>query len=106
MDGRAAPVTAYDRTDTTLIATGTLATTDNQIDSTTGTVKLRAIFPNTDKRCSRSNSSTRICWCRRCRAWCVAPQAAVQQGAPGSFVYLVKPDNTVAVQVVKTGVDG
>ena len=97
-------VTAYDRSDTTLIATGTLATTDNQIDNTTGTVKLRAMFPNTDYKLFPQqfvNAHLRV---QVLKDAVEAPQAAVQQGAPGSFVYLVKPDNTVAVQVVKTGV--
>ena len=48
MAAGALQVQAYDRTNTKLIATGTLATTDNQIDATTGTVKLRAMFPNPD----------------------------------------------------------
>ncbi len=98
------PVTAYDRTDTTLVATGTLATTDNQIDTTTGTVKLRAMFPNTDNRLFPQQFVNAHLLVQTLKGVVVAPQAAVQQGAPGTFVYLVKPDNTVGIQVVKTGV--
>ena len=98
------PVMAYDRTNTKLIATGTLATTDNQIDSTTGTLKLRAMFNNADNALFPQafvNARLRV---RTIKDAVVAPQAAVQHGAPGDFVYLVKPDDTVAVQVVKLGV--
>ena len=97
-------VTAYDRTNTKLIATGTLATTDNQIDNTTGTVKLRALFPNTDYALFPQqfvNARLRV---RTITGAIVAPAAAIQHGAPGDFVYLVKPDNTVGIQVVKLGV--
>jgi multidrug efflux system membrane fusion protein len=97
-------VTAYDRTNSKLIATGTLATTDNQIDSTTGTVKLRAMFPNTDNALFPQQFVNARLLLETRKNVVVAPQAAVQQGAPGSFVYLVQPDNTVHVQVVKTGV--
>jgi multidrug efflux system membrane fusion protein len=97
-------VTAYDRTDTTLIATGTLATIDNEIDDTTGTVKLRAMFPNTDNKLFPQQFVNAHLLLQTLKGVVIAPQAAIQQGAPGSFVYLVKPDNTVAIQVVKTGV--
>jgi multidrug efflux system membrane fusion protein len=96
-------VTVYDRTDTKLIATGTLATTDNQIDNTTGTVKLRAIFPNTDNALFPQQFVNAHLLVETLKGVVIAPQAAVQTGAPGSFVYLAKPDNTVSIQVVKTG---
>ena len=97
-------VGAFDRSDTNQIATGTLATTDNQIDNTTGTVKLRAMFPNTDNALFPQAFVNAHLKVQTLQGVVVAPQAAVQQGAPGSFVYLVKPDNTVGVQVVKTGI--
>ena len=104
MTDGALQVTAYDRTDTTVVATGTLATTDNQIDTTTGTVKLRAMFPNTDNALFPQQFVNAHLLVQTLKGVVVAPQAAVQQGAPGSFVYLVKPDDTVGIQVVKTGV--
>ncbi len=97
-------VTAYDRANQKLIATGTLATTDNEIDNTTGTGKPRATFPNTDNALFPQqfvNARLRV---QTLKGVVVAPQAAVQHGAPGDFVYLVKPDHTVGIQVVKTGV--
>jgi multidrug efflux system membrane fusion protein len=104
MNAGTLPVTAYDRTDTTLIATGSLATTDNQIDATTGTVKLRAMFPNTDNKLFPQQFVNAHLLVQTLKGVVIAPQAAIQQGAPGNFVYLVKPDNTVGIQVVKTGV--
>ena len=98
------PVAAYDRTDSKLIATGTLATTDNQIDPTTGTVRLRAMFPNADNALFPQQFVNAHLQVRALRGVVVAPQASIQHGAPGDFVYLAKPDNTVAIQVVKTGV--
>jgi multidrug efflux system membrane fusion protein len=97
-------VAAYDRTDTKLIATGVLATTDNQIDATTGTVRLRAMFPNTDNALFPQQFVNAHLQVRTLRGVVVAPRASIQHGAPGDFVYLVKPDNTVGIQVVKTGV--
>ena len=103
---KAGPLTAqaYDRTNTRLIATGTLASTDNQIDSSTGTLKLRALFPNGDEKLFPQQFVNVRLILRRLTGVVVVPVAAVQHGAPGDFVYLVKQDNTVAVQVVKTGV--
>ncbi len=102
MQGRTLTVTAYDRADAKLIATGTLATTDNQIDNTTGTVELRAIFPNADNKLFPQqfvNAHLLL----QTLSGVVAPQAAVQHGAPGDFVYVAKPNGTAAMQVVKTG---
>ncbi len=105
-EAKAGPLTAqaYDRTNTMLIATGTLASTDNQIDSSTGTLKLRAMFPNQDETLFPQAFVNIRLIVRKLTGVVVVPQAAVQHGAPGDFVYLVKPDNTVAVQVIKTGV--
>ena len=61
--GKALAVEAYDRTNTKLMAKGKLITVDNQIDTVTGTVKLRAQFDNSERRAlSQSSSSTRACW--------------------------------------------
>ena len=97
-------VTAYNRADTKLISTGTLATDDNQIDNTTGTVKLRAMFANADNALFPQEFVNAHLLLQTLRGVVVAPQAAVQHGAPGDFVYLVKPDSTVAIQKVKLGV--
>ena len=97
------PVQAFDRANTQLIATGDLLTVDNQIDPTTGTVKLRANFSNKDNTLFPQEFVNARLLVETLKNVTTVPQAAVQTGAPGQFVYLVKPDNTVAVQVVKTG---
>jgi multidrug efflux system membrane fusion protein len=94
---------AYDRSRTTKLATGTLATVDNQIDTTTGTLKLKAQFDNTDNALFPNqfvNIELRV---ETLHDETVIPTAAVQRGAPGTFVYLVKPDDTVIVQAIKLG---
>ena len=97
-------VWAYDRTDTKLVATGTLTTVDNTVDTTTGTVKLRASFANTDRALFPNEFVNGRLLLQTLRGVVRVPVAAVQHGAPGTFVYLVKPDETVAVAVIKTGV--
>jgi multidrug efflux system membrane fusion protein len=97
-------VTAFDRANTTQLATGSLQTLDNAIDTTTGTVKLRAQFANDDEALFPQQFVNAQLLVQTIKGAVTAPVAAVQQGAPGPFVYLVKPDNTVAVTVVKTGV--
>ena len=101
--GAALAVTAFDRTGTTRLANGTLETVDNQIDTTTGMVKLRALFDNADEALFANQFVTVQLLLDTMRDKPVIPAAAVQRGAPGTFVYLVKPDDTVAVQPVKLG---
>jgi len=100
-------VAAFNRNQTVKLATGKLLTVDNQIDTTTGTVKLRAIFDNEDEVLFPNQFVNVQLLLDVLRNATVIPTAAVQRGAPGTFVYLVKPDNTVGVAPVKLGpVDG
>ena len=101
--GKTLTVTAYNRTGDKEIATGTLESFDNEIDTTTGTVKLRATFPNTDESLFPNQFVNARLLVQTLHGVTVAPVSAVQHGAPGAFVYRIKPDGTVAVQVVKTG---
>ncbi len=101
--GAALPATAYDRTGATELATGKLDTIDNQIDTTTGTVKLRAMFDNRPEILFPNQFVNIRLLVETLRDASIAPSAAIQRGAPGTFVYLVKPDHTVAVQKVKLG---
>ena len=96
-------VSAFDRTGTARLATGTLETVDNQIDTTTGMVKLRALFDNADEVLFANQFVTVQLLLDTMRDKPVIPAASVQRGAPGTFVYLVKPDDTVAVQPVSLG---
>src|SRR6516162_6043251 len=97
------PVTAYDRTGTTELGKGHLETVDNQIDTTTGTVKLRAIFDNEQEILFPNQFVNVKLLVDTLRDTNIVPTAAIQHGAPGAFVYVVKPDQTAAVQKVKLG---
>jgi multidrug efflux system membrane fusion protein len=101
--GAALAVTALDRTGTTRLATGTLETVDNQIDTTTGMIKLRALFGNTEEVLFANQFVTVQLLLDTMRDKLVIPAASVQRGAPGTFVYVVRPDDTVAVQPVMLG---
>jgi multidrug efflux system membrane fusion protein len=94
---------AYDRSQTTKLATGVLATVDNQIDTTTGTLKMKAQFDNADNTLFPNQFVNIRLRVETLHDETVIPTAAVQRGAPGTFVYLVKPDDTVAVQPIKLG---
>ena len=97
------PVTAYDRTGATELGKGHLETVDNQIDTTTGTVKLRAIFDNEQEILFPNQFVNVKLLVDTLRDTNIVPTAAIQHGAPGAFVYVVKPDQTAAVQKVKLG---
>jgi len=97
--------TAFDRTGATKLDTGTLETVDNQIDPTTGTVKLRAIFDNPDQLLFPNQFVNVRLLVDTLHDTSIVSLAAIQRGAPGTFVYLVKPDDTVTAQPVKLGPD-
>lgn len=101
--GATLAVTAYDRTGTTEIAKGKLYTFDNQIDTTTGTLRLRAIFDNNEGTLFPNQFVNVKLLVDTLHNAEIVPVSSVQRGAPGTFVYVVKPDQTVAVQKVKLG---
>lgn len=101
--GASLPVTAFDRSGTNKLATGTLKTLDNQIDTTTGTVKLRAEFANDDDGLFPNQFVNVQLLVDTLHDATVVPTSAIQRGAPGTFVYLVNADNTVAVRPVTLG---
>ena len=97
------PVIAFDRSDTERLGWGTLAAVDNQVDTTTGTVKLRAVFSNADQTLYPDqfvNAKLRV---KVVRNVVVVPSAAILNGAPGNFVYKVAADGTVSVVTVTLG---
>jgi multidrug efflux system membrane fusion protein len=101
------PVTAYDRTNSDEIARGTLGSVDNQVDTTTGTVKLRAVFDNRDGKLFPQQFVNAKLLVDTLKDAIVVPTAAIQLGAPGSYVYVVNSDSTVSVRVIKPGpIDG
>jgi len=105
--GAILPVAIYDRANVNKLQDGKLAFIDNQIDVTTGTVKLRALFDNTDDSLFPQQFVNARLTVDTMSNAIVAPNAAIQQGAQGAFVYVVNDDNTVSVRQIKTGpVDG
>jgi multidrug efflux system membrane fusion protein len=102
--GAVLPVDAYDRSQTVKLATGTLATVDNVVDPTTGSVKLRAMFANTDNKLFPAQFVNVKLLVNTLHHQTVVPVAAIQRGADGSFVFVVTPDKTVSQRTVTTGV--
>lgn len=105
--GAVLTVEAYDRANTTKLADGTLQSVDNQIDATTGTIKMRAIFDNQDGALF-ANQFVNIRLLREVlKDQLTIPVAAVQHGAPNgvnsTFVYQVGADSTVAVRPIVLG---
>jgi multidrug efflux system membrane fusion protein len=96
-------VDAYDRDGKVKLATGKLTTVDNQIDPATGTVKLKAEFPNENFALFPNQFVNIRMQLDTLKGATVVPTAAIQRGSPGTFVYRVNPDNTVSVAVVKLG---
>ncbi|MBV9489557.1 MAG: MdtA/MuxA family multidrug efflux RND transporter periplasmic adaptor subunit [Verrucomicrobia bacterium] len=101
------PVTVYDRTNSTEITQGKLMSVDNQVDPATGTVKLRAAFDNRDRKLFPQQFVNAKLLVDTLQDAVVIPTAAIQLGAPGSYVYVVNADVTVSVRVIKPGpIDG
>ena len=100
----AKPMTeAWDRDQQNKLATGALLTIDNQVDNTTGTVKLKAQFPNTDNALFPQQFVNVHMLLDVLRGATAIPSAAIQRSATGLYVYVVKADNTVTVRSVTTG---
>ena len=97
------PVDAYDRAQQVKLASGYLLSVDNQIDTTTGTVKLRAQFDNTDLSLFPNQFVNVQLLVDTLKDATVIPVAAVLRGTQGNFVYVVKPDQSVTVRAITTG---
>jgi multidrug efflux system membrane fusion protein len=102
-DSRRLPVEAWDRADAVKLATGVLQTVDNQIDTATGTIKLRAQFDNADESLFPNQFVNIRLRVRTLPDATVIPTAAVQRAAFGEFVYVVKPDDTVTISRIALG---
>ena len=95
-------VAAYSSDDKTELDRGTLLTVDNTIDGATGTIKLKATFPNEKNRLWPGQFVHLRLLVETAKDAITLPSAAVQHGQVGQYVYVVKPDSTVARQVVET----
>jgi multidrug efflux system membrane fusion protein len=102
--GQSLAAVAMDKGNTIKLATGALTNIDNQIDTTTGTFKLRAQFDNTDEGLFPNQFVNIQLLVDTLHDQMIVPTAAIQRGAPGTFVYTVNPDSTVSVKPVKLGV--
>jgi multidrug efflux system membrane fusion protein len=105
------PVDAFDRAQKNKLASGTLLTTDNQIDPTTGTLKLKAIFANEDNAFFPNQFVNTRLTIETKKDVVIVPVAAIQYGTQGTFVYIVNDDDpknaTVTMKNVTVGtIDG
>jgi membrane fusion protein, multidrug efflux system len=96
-------VIAYDRANVAQLATGTLKAVDTQIDTTTGTVRMRAIFANADGILYPQQFVNIRLLVNTQHDMPAVPRNAVQYGAAGPFVYVLSDNNTVKVRAVKLG---
>ncbi|WP_419866012.1 MdtA/MuxA family multidrug efflux RND transporter periplasmic adaptor subunit [Methylomonas methanica] len=96
-------IDAYDRAGQQKLASGKLLAVDNQIDASTGTLKLKAQFDNEDRTLFANQFVNIKMRLDTLRSATLAPSAAIQHGANGAFVYLVKDDNSITVRRVKPG---
>ena len=101
--GNRLSVDAFDRTQQTKLSSGALLTFDNEIDTTTGTIKLKATFPNRDSALFPNQFVNARLLVKTQHGVILVPSVAVQRNAQDSFVYVLKPDQTVAMQTVTTG---
>jgi multidrug efflux system membrane fusion protein len=96
-------VEAWDRADKIRLAEGTLQTVDNQIDTATGTIKLRAQFANADEQLFPNQFVNIRLGVQTIRDATVIPSAAVQRASFGTFVYVVDDNNTVGIRKIELG---
>src|SRR6185503_18588678 len=101
--GNRLTVDAFDRTQQTKLSSGALLTFDNEIDTTTGTIKLKAVFPNGDNALFPNQFVNARLLVSTQRGVILIPSVAIQRNAQDSFVYVVRPDQTVAMQTVTPG---
>ncbi|WP_206956568.1 efflux RND transporter periplasmic adaptor subunit [Trinickia acidisoli] len=96
-------VLAYDRDKRTLLATGTLLALDNQVDTTTGTVKVRAVFPHVGDALFPNQFVNARMQADLLSQVPVIPTAAIQHGTNGDFVFVVGPGNKAQLRNIKEG---
>ncbi len=100
-------VTAYDRANVHQLAVGKVVAIDNQIDTTTGTVKVRAQFDNENNTLFPNQFVNVRLLVNTLHNTVTVPSSAIQRGAPGTYVYVINADDTVSVRNVSTGpIDG
>ncbi|MFO1059812.1 MAG: efflux RND transporter periplasmic adaptor subunit [Dongiaceae bacterium] len=101
MSGGPLEVIAYDRSDTTRLAEGTLALVDNQVDPASGMIRLKATFPNADRALWPGQFVNARLTVAVHKDGLTVPAPVVQRGPQGTFAYLIKPDRTVEARPIK-----
>jgi membrane fusion protein, multidrug efflux system len=101
--GAVLPVTAFDRSGSIKLSEGELKSLDSEINTTTGTLNMRAQFANEDENLFPNQFVNVRLGIDVQHDSVIAPTSAIQRGAPGTFVYLVRPDRTVTIQPVTLG---
>jgi multidrug efflux system membrane fusion protein len=96
-------VDAYDRDLKVKLATGTLSTADNEIDQTTGTIRLRATFSNSANNLFPNQFVNARLLIEQKHGVLLLPEAAIQRNSNATFVYLVQPDSTVVIRNIQEG---
>jgi membrane fusion protein, multidrug efflux system len=96
-------VDALDRTQATELAKGSVLTLDNQVDTTTGTVKVRAIFPNKNSALFPNQFVNARLLVDTQHNVILIPTPAIQRNSQNTFVYVIKPDQTASMRTVKVG---
>lgn len=105
MAGHRLPVTAFAQDDRTQLAGGTLLTIDNQIDQATGTIKLKAVFPNADDKLWPGQFVNARLQVGTLNNALTVPSNAVQRGPSGLYVYLVGSDSVAKMQPIEVQQD-
>jgi multidrug efflux system membrane fusion protein len=105
MASGAVAVTALSRDGKTLLGTGTIKLIDNQIDQTTGTIRLKGIFPNPDNKLWPGDFVNARVMVETRRGALTIPSAAIQRGPGGVFAYVVKADDTLEIRPLEVGPD-
>lgn len=100
--GERLPVEAWDRDLKSRLAAGALAAVDNQVDTATGTVKLKALFSNEDRALFPNQFVNARLQVDTLRGVVIVPTAALQRGPQGLFVYLVKEDGTADLRLIES----
>ena len=101
------PVEAWDRDLKSRLALGSLSAIDNQVDTATGTVRLKALFTNEDRVLFPNQFVNARLLVDTLRGVVIIPTAAIQRGPQGAFLYVVKADSTVDLRIIEVqGTDG
>lgn len=101
--GKTLTATAYDSDDVKMLEQGQLVAVDNQVNTSTGMVKLRADFLNADNKLFPNQFVNIHLLVKTLKNAVLVPNPAIQDGAPGDYVYLLQPNHTVKTQLVRLG---